>query len=81
MTTYVRLMNGMEDAYDAYRGCPSCGYAPWGFPCPACDSEVTRDAYYNPSAQTPDDGSLTIKRWNTRLGHYPAGAWMSWRSD
>lgn len=58
--------------------------------CPNCGAqEVSRDQdwrrvelkWYNPKVARGEDGSLSILRWNTSLGFYPQGAWMSWRSD
>src|SRR5687768_10758877 len=59
-------------------------------PCPNCNAGKFdwRDnrtdlstCFWNPSVETPEDGTLTVARWNVRIAYYPAGAWISWRAD
>lgn len=58
-------------------GCPGCGAGEKYYS--GC-REVPL-ASHNPRVGLGDDGSLSVLRGEDRLGYYPQGAWVSYRSD
>jgi hypothetical protein len=76
---YVRVPGGEQDGFDPWMECPQCG--DWIAPdriCVGCDRFAVGR---NPTAIEGDDGSLTIQGCGKkRIGFYPSGAWISWRT-
>lgn len=65
-------------------GCPHCGQGRYryryatgqvggGYGC-----EIQ---WWPPQVIEGADGSLTIKYWDSTVGRYPSGGWLSWRSN
>ena len=88
MALQVRLADGYtEDVFENYDGCPRCQYPAGEFnkfdlqTCAKCDSGYHRAdmEQYMPDAIENSDGSLTIRRYKTVIGSYPAGRWLTWR--
>ncbi len=66
-------------------GCPQCHEG-----APEIDEDDPEYEYpdstvylapHNPRAELGEDGSLSVMRGGYRLGFYPPGAWVSYRSD
>lgn len=94
MTVYVRLVNGAEDKFPSYEGCERCGCeestgSRYQTRCAECahSKNIDNREYFMPRANwnvrvdTPSDGTLVISKRKSRVAFYPAGSWISWRSD
>lgn len=79
MTVYVRLMGGFEDAYPRYEAQGELVSAETilGESFPA----YRRTEVINPQVKISGDGSMQVMKGTDQVGFYPAGAWISWRSD
>ena len=88
MALHVRLADGYtEDVFENFDGCPECQYPAGKFNnmgyhlCARCgiSYSMRQMKQYMPDAIENSDGSLTIRRYETVIGSYPAGRWLTWR--